>query len=685
MNIILGKEPVTDGEKLLYKSLESLPEEWYCYSQPLITNAHDSRNPDFVVIHKNYGITILEVKDWIEIIQINGDEAEIRNARSLENSWQTSPVKQAKQAAYKLVELLIKTYGLGNEKGKLPFPYRFAGILPKIDLGTLKQLRSKWGPNLVFGLLDIEECNIQSLLIDQIEMKFSGVIQERDLEILRSAMDPNIKLPNGKCLDRSQEKLAKAPIVGKTKIENDLTRNQLSLNTQERFELMERTLPAEIMKNAFSDRVRLIRGVGGTGKTDVLLLRCKETYQNEPEKKLLVTTFNEPVYTHRLKPELEEYFPNIEVKRFGQICSDIYFKMFGSYYEPQKTLGVVARLFQEGRDISAFHAQIGEKFIAKEIDWIKELELTTQDKYLSTIREGRGGKDGLRLSRNQKSEMFFFFQMYQSRLSEMGWMDYTDFYHKALHLVKTKSVPPTMYDEILIDEAQHFTPKWIELILLHLSDQGSLFLSEDPNQAVFRNYSWLQKKVDVRGRTSWLKIVYRSTRRIFEGAFSLVKDNTIAIEKLRSAGEEIYPDIEFPGDRIGDLPEINVFQTLTEEKVFIFNKVKEMNNRGYLPSEIAILHPQKYVRDTYSDLATQGVVVDDIGRETGMEFCVVIIPNLYAFCNSDRVGNKYWIEDNQVNLYTAMTRAKDLVFLSHDNRFPKEFEAILDYCQIIHH
>lgn len=684
MASVYGRLPETIGEQILYNSLKKLPDDWLCYSQPHIAHQRDSRNPDFVVIHKNYGFTVLEVKDWNQVQELKDDEVRIMDTRTHEMTWQTSPVKQARDAAIRIHNLLIDPHGLGDRKGRLPFPYRYAGVLPKIDPGTLYDIRTKWGTSLVFGLKDIEENNIEMLLTEQIEMKFKSVISQRDLEILRSVMDSNLILNNGKTLDQTQEYLAKEQILKSPESQTSTHRLQLSLDPSGGFENFEKTVPEEVIENAKSGNVRLIRGAGGTGKTDVVILRCKYLRETYPNKKVLLTTFNEPVFENRFRPNLERFTPELELKRFGQICNDIYFKRNGFYYDPQRTQGLVNALFQEYIEKDSFLNELGPEFITKEIEWLKELGLTTVDEYLSTIREGRAKKSGQRLTRSQKTELFNFFLIYQARLEEIPALDWIDLYHRALILVKTQQVKVTKYDEILIDEAQHFAPKWIELILLMLAEHGTLFLSEDPNQSVYRSYSWRQKGVFVQGRTRILKKVYRSTKQISSTAYSLIEANPNLQNRLPDEIEDVSPDLENPDMRLGDRPQIHIFSSWTGEREFIRNEISRIS-RNYLRNDIAILHPKKHVRESFSDLGAQGVVVDDVKRVTGMDYKVVFIPNLYNFCQEDRSGNQFWVEDNITDLYTAITRAKDLVYLSHDGRFPKEFEPILSYCDQVKH
>ena len=200
---------------------------------------------------------------------------------------------------------------------------------------------------------------------------------------------------------------------------------------------------------------------------------------------------------------------------------------------------------------------------------MKETELTTREKYLNTVREGRGGVKGRTLSKSQKEIVFDFFETYQKYLAELPALDWTDFFHRALKIMQNNEIDYPKYDEIMIDEAQHFAPKWIELLRLLLTENGRLFLCEDPSQSVYRTYSWYQKGVEVRGRTKILKIPYRSTRQILKAAYALVSNNQVAQNLLKESDDFEWPDLDAEGIRNGNLPEIHLHLPFLAQQEFI--------------------------------------------------------------------------------------------------------------------
>ena len=65
------REDATYGEKATLKLLgKNLPKDFTVYVESPIHKKRDIRYPDFVVV-TNYGVIVLEVKDWVTILNAN--------------------------------------------------------------------------------------------------------------------------------------------------------------------------------------------------------------------------------------------------------------------------------------------------------------------------------------------------------------------------------------------------------------------------------------------------------------------------------------------------------------------------------------------------------------------------------------------------------------------------------------
>src|SRR5579875_3711245 len=122
------------GEEYLYNHiLMSLTDDWHIFHEPIILG----KKPDFVIYHPNYGITIIEVKDYDEnsISEMNSKFWKVKtNGMS---KTLTSPHEQAIRYRNNLISLLSKDKDLlslnKNYKGKLKVPISIICCFPNIS------------------------------------------------------------------------------------------------------------------------------------------------------------------------------------------------------------------------------------------------------------------------------------------------------------------------------------------------------------------------------------------------------------------------------------------------------------------------------------------------------------------------------------------------------------------------
>ena len=678
-----GDEP---GDIQVYHALKNyLSPDIIVYAQPKLVYRSEVRYPDYVVVHKDRGVIVLEVKDWLSIEDKDKTRALVYLNRSGEPKWKTSPVEQALTASHVLNNMLCQDPDLVNYAGGLDFSYRNAGILPNIPPARVTWLEQDWGENFVLGRNDL----LQESMAKKIELipaPFTCQMTERQIRAVCAILDDRIKVIDRSSgefkgvYDREQERIAKEPLAVEHQPagqEDDVQQASFaeiaSPAKDARVAHLESEMPEEVASLKKAAHIRLIRGFAGTGKTDVLILRAFYLSDAYPDKNILVTTFNRPILDERLRPELEDIKDQLDVRSFDGLCSKIYQLKHGQWVEPQNTLGLVTKLAQEDSQILEY----GCKFVADEIIWLKESGLTERDTYVQAIREGRAAESGRRLSQKMKGQIFDIYENYEEELRELPAHDWVDLHEKTWKYLQDGVELEEMYDAILIDEAQHFAPTWMKIINGYLNPGGSLFISDDPSQSVYRMFSWRQRGVEVVGRTRWLRIPYRNTCQIFKAAFSLIEANPLAEKMLGESGLDIHPDLESDYLRDGNPPQVHKFSSFEAEKTFVHTKVQEMIDSGVIPREICILHTQKHVLDGYRRVFNNGVQIDDLRRQTGMEYKVVFIPRIQDLFERDT--NVRWEEDfskQKIMFYMAMTRARDELYLLYGQKWPKQLEVI---------
>ncbi|NMC18695.1 MAG: UvrD-helicase domain-containing protein [Chloroflexi bacterium] len=529
MAVIYGQPGNEAGDQKVYEALKALPSESIVYAQPKLVYKSEIRYPDYIIVNKNWGVVVLEVKDWVQIQNINRNGLEVFRQSIRKWEYETCPVDQAKSAAFLLQNMLAEDKDLRNHAGKIDFSYAYGVVLPNLFGVAIQNCNYYWGEGYVLGMLDLAPDKI-SEKIKTIPVPFRHVMTENQVRATCAIIDPINKLIDRETgqfkgvLDQIQESITKEPAIPQVvDSENKQTSQQQLMNElfpapERRIEHLEKEIPAEIVELKSNMHVRLIRGFAGTGKTDILILRALYLTEQNPKLKILVTTFNRDLLYERLNPELK-HKTQIDVKTFDSLCSAIYKKRHAKWKQPQEVKGLLAWMAKNNESIDKW----GSDFLADEFTWMKESGRTNREDYISKPRDGRGGENGKIFSKEQKNEIYNIFDQYQYELKENSSFDWADLHEKTIKYLDEGIEIEKKYDVILIDEAQHFAPCWMKIITHFLKEDGVLFLCDDPSQSVYRFFSWKQKGINVVGKTRWLKIPYRNTKQIFEAAFSLIK------------------------------------------------------------------------------------------------------------------------------------------------------------------
>jgi hypothetical protein len=674
------------GDKLVYQALDKLSDDFIVYSQPKLVHRREVAYPDYVIIYRPWGVFVIEVKDWVSIIDRDRKNAKVHRIKTGKEEWDTSPVEQARNACFVLVKMLKADRDLRNHAGKLDFAYAYGGALPHLPTPTITWLENAWGENTLLGRDDLSEERLQKRL-EQIPVPFRVKLTERQVQSIRAILDARNKVIDKNTggflgvYDEPQEQIIKEPLEIKSG-ESDDSKGAEQMDfgidqkpsIEKRAKILRTDLPENVAKIVSKTGVRLVRGFAGTGKTDVLILRAHHLFEKYPHIRILVTTFNRPVFEQRLVPELRDVGSRVDVSTFDTLCSTIYKAKHGQWVKPQSTEGIIAKLVEEHPQID----EIGRKFLSDEFIWMKETERTERQKYVDSVRDGRGSFSKRVFSKRQKHQIFDLFEAYQERLADIPAHDWVDLHEKVARYLKEGIKPDKKFHAILIDEAQHFAPTWMTILYYFLEPDGNIFVCDDPSQSVYRYFSWRQKGVDVVGRTKWLRVPYRNTRQIFQAAYSLISANPTAKELLSENGSEIVPEIEEDSMRDGPRPQVLCFSNIKQEREFIVREIEKLiQEKGLLPVEIGILHEKKHVLDSIRNDIPKNVQLQNMKRQTGLEYKAVFIPQVHQ--NIDRDIEASWEEDQarqQIMFYMAITRARNYVYLSYTQKWPKVLEPL---------
>ncbi|MGD6853931.1 3'-5' exonuclease [Bacillus infantis] len=273
----------TTGERLLFRTLKTyLPDDYIVYYEPEILG----KRPDFVILGPDLGLVVLEVKDYTKstLLQLNADEWHI-HARNGEQAVVKSPLKQARDYMFHIVDALKKDKDLVHLEGKyrfqLKFPVGYGAVFTRmytrhfIEEGLYSVIEP--GQCLTRDEIDpAQEEFSEEILMEKIlnmfvvPFRLKEPLSFEDISSIRYHLFPEVRI--------SAE--FKAPVPYQDQL-------LLSLHDIRTMDLHQENLAKQI-----GDKNRLIRGVAGSGKTLILASRAKILSKENPNWKILILCYN---------------------------------------------------------------------------------------------------------------------------------------------------------------------------------------------------------------------------------------------------------------------------------------------------------------------------------------------------------------------------------------------------------
>lgn len=447
----------------------------------------------------------------------------------------------------------------------------------------------------------------------------------------------------------------------------------------------------KIVQKDYSGSARVLGGAG-TGKTVVAMHRAKHLATKcQGQQRILMTTF-----TANLAADIRENLRKIcsleELRRIEVVHLDAWVNQFLRESGFSAQIGyddVIFPLWEKAvllanndlpYDVSFYEEEWNRVVIAQ--------EALSLEKYVKATRNGRG----TRLDRKKRMQVWKVFENYQNLMKENQVRDINTAMYESSKLLSSTG-KSARYVSIIVDEGQDFSDNAYRLIRAMAGEEHSndIFIVGDSHQRIYRNHPTLSKcGINVRGRSSILKINYRTTEEIRKHAFALL--NGISFDDLDE-------DTDL-GDKCqslthGEKPVIENFNNANDEFDFILNEVKKLKENGVELTDICVVARTKKLVDDYIALFTRAGVrsfaikrnkVDDrsfdglrvatMHRVKGLEFKYVfiaavnnrIIPLPSAINKTDTVSEAESITSEKCLLYVAMTRAQKGVYITSYGR-----------------
>ena len=283
-----------------------------------------------------------------------------------------------------------------------------------------------------------------------------------------------------------------------------------------------------LAENTKNGPVRVLGGAG-TGKTVVAMHRAKWLAKNiaTENNKVLFTTF-----TKNLAKDIKENLQTIctpeEMKRIEVINLDSWVVRFlqkqGYDYRLLTNSNEERNLWDEAYSEKPASIDLDVAFFKEE--WsqvIQPQSVSTLDEYKKASRLGRG----TRLNRTQRADIWPVFEEYRRLLSRSQLKETDDAYRDASSFIVNNIEKSPNYCSVVVDEAQDMGSQAFILIRAIVSPgPNDLFMVGDAHQRIYSKNKVVLSRcgIEIRGRSSRLKINYRTTDETRKFAVNIIEN-----------------------------------------------------------------------------------------------------------------------------------------------------------------
>jgi hypothetical protein len=311
-----------------------------------------------------------------------------------------------------------------------------------------------------------------------------------------------------------------------------------------------------LVERSFSGPAR-VAGSAGTGKTIVALHRAVRLARDNPNARVFLASFSQPLADAMAKkllvlaPETGGVVPRITTASFHGIAEEMYQLEHGA--RPRIASDGVLRERLRAATVSAKLKGFTDRFLLSE--WTNVIDawgLTSLDAYSTIQRMGRKS----RLGPNQRARLWPVFQSVREALAAARYMTVAGVFTGLAEAMAQRSVKP--FDHVVIDEAQDLAPAELRFFAaLAPTKADGLFLCGDVGQRIFQHpFSWASLGVDVRGRSQTLKVCYRTSHQIRRAADRLLPTVLRDADGLEDERRAIISVFDGPSPEVKSLPTV---------------------------------------------------------------------------------------------------------------------------------
>jgi len=335
-----------------------------------------------------------------------------------------------------------------------------------------------------------------------------------------------------------------------------------------------------LVERTFGGAAR-VTGTAGTGKTVVALHRAAHAVIEDAKARVLLATFSRPL-ANALKPKIElllaphqEAMRRITIASFEDAGAQLFELIHGR--RPAIASDEVIRAMLERAATDTGVTEPSVRFLAAE--WRHVVDawgLDDLDAYAAVPRIGRRNRMGSR----QRESLWPVFETLRRTLSSRGLMTWPQTIRAVASHYASRVEKP--YTQIVADEAQDLSVSELQMFAA-IAPANGLFFAGDLGQRIFQQpFSWKALGVDVRGRSSTLRVNYRTSRQIREMADRLLPPTVRDADGLEDDRRGAISRFEGPA------PVIRLWDDERSEIAGVAEFLRGWVTEGVSPDEIGI-------------------------------------------------------------------------------------------------
>lgn len=416
-----------------------------------------------------------------------------------------------------------------------------------------------------------------------------------------------------------------------------------------------------------------VAGSAGTGKTVVALHRAVALARKNSHARVLLTTFSEPLARSLaaklavLAPETGDIVPRITVADWYGAADELFQLVHGR--RPRIVATDTLRTMLAEAAANAGVKGFTTRFLVSE--WTNVVDawgIDGLERYATVPRLGRRSPLGPR----QRERLWSVFEPVATALREKDLFTRPQVCRAvAAHYAGRQEKP---FDHIVVDEAQDLGPAELTLLAaIAPSGEDALFFAGDIGQRIFQHpFSWKALGIEVRGRSSTLKVCYRTSRQIRTVADRLLPGalrDPDGNEEERTGTVSVFD---------GPVPEIALLDDAEKEIAKVADYLRAAIGEGISPNEIGLFVRSPEVIGRARSAAEAAMLGDQVAVSVmhlakGLEFRAVavmacdqdVLPlesRLIEAADEGELDDIY--ETERQLLYVACTRARDRLLVT---------------------